>query len=106
MKEIAKEIIDIETIIFEGQIKQSQQLDEKILYRKTEVGKLDTTKGIYHIYQFYEEPIECFIGKKLDNKIKRLGPIDTTEIVMLKFQEFQKEHEKMNSHQKSIVSML
>ena len=99
MREIVAEII-------ERQIEKEQQYDEKDIYKKTEVGKLDTSRGVYHIYQFYKEPIECFIGKKLDNKIKRVGPIDTTEIVMLKFQEFQKEHEKMNSHQKSIVSML
>ena len=92
MSEILAELIDIETIIAERQIKQNLQLNEKIIYKRTEVGKLDTTKGIYHVYQFYEEPIECFIGKKVDKTIKRVGPIDTTETVMMKFKKLKKEY--------------
>jgi len=79
MKEIITEII-------ERQIEKDQQYDEKDIYEKTEVGKLDTSRGVYHIYQFYKEPIECFIGKKVTNIIKRLGNIGTTEIVKEEFE--------------------
>jgi len=87
MREIVAEII-------ERQIEKEQQYDEKDIYKKTEVGKLDTARGVYHIYQFYEEPIECFIGKKVDNIIRRLGNIGTTEIVREEFEKlklFEKE---------------
>ena len=43
MNEFATEII-------ERQIEKDQQSDEKDIYIKTEVGKLDTAKGVYHIY--------------------------------------------------------
>ena len=77
---------EIETEIIENQIEKDQQCDEKDIYEKKEVGKLDTARGVYHIYQFYEEPIECFIGKKVNNTIKRLGNIGTTEIVKEEFE--------------------
>ena len=85
---------DIITEIIERQIEKDQQSDEKDIYKKTEVGKLDTTRGVYHIYQFYEEPIECFIGKKVNKIIKRLGNIGTTELVREEFEklkQFEKE---------------
>ena len=87
---------EIVTKIIERQIEKDQQSDEKDIYKKTEVGKLDTARGVYHIYQFYEEPIECFIGKKVNNIIIRLGNIGTTEIVREEFEKLKQLEEALN----------
>ena len=103
-KELLKEIretsigyIEIleEVLINEKEIEQKQS-DEKKIYEITEVNKIDKTKGIVHIYQFYDEPEKCFLGQKSDDTIKRLGVIATLGAVKEVFKEF-KEFEKDNS---------
>ena len=82
-------------IIDKRQIEQKEP-DEKIIYKTTEVNKLDQTKGTVHIYQFNDNPEKCFLGQKKNNIIKRLGAIATIGAVKKVFKEFKK-IEKDNS---------
>src|SRR5665648_287120 len=108
VRETTVEYIEIleETLINEREVEpKEQQLDdkEKEIYEKTEVSKLDNTKGIAHIYQFDDKPEKCFIGRKVDNGIKRLGAVETLEGVKKEFKEFkflEREHTETLSKDK------
>src|SRR5665648_1885 len=108
VRETTVEYIEVleETLINEREVEpKEQQLDdkEKEIYEKTEVSKLDNTKGIAHIYQFDDKPEKCFIGRKVDNGIKRLGAVETLEGVKKEFKEFkflEREHTETLSKDK------
>ena len=78
------------TLIVEKEIEQNQHPDENKIYEMMEVTKLDNTKEKIHIYQLQNEPKKCFIGQKLNNKVKKLGVIGTIEKVKKEFKEFMK----------------
>src|SRR5665648_136856 len=105
LKEVRETIVEyIEileaTLMNEREVEsKAQQTDEKIIYEKTEVSKIDNTKGLVHIYQFNDEPEKCFLGRKVDNTIKKLGAFSTIEGVkkeLKEFQEFEKKHSEVN----------
>lgn len=81
----------------------SERVEEKEIYERTEVNKIDHAKGTVHIYQLNDNPDKCFIGKKEDNKIKQLGSVAAIETVkkeFKEFKEFEKEHSKTSSKDK------
>jgi len=102
VRETTVEYIEIleATLMNEREVEsKAQQTDEKIIYEKTEVSKINNTKGLVHIYQFNDEPEKCFLGRKVDNKIKKLGAFSTIEGVkkeLKEFQEFEKKHSEVN----------
>jgi len=102
VRETTVEYIEIleATLINEREVEsEAQQTDEKIIYEKTEVSKISNTKGLIHIYQFNDEPEKCFLGRKVDNTIKKLGAFSTIEgvkIELKEFQEFEKNHNEVN----------
>jgi len=101
VRETTVEYIEIleATLINEREVEsEAQQTDEKIIYEKTEVSKINNTKGIVHIYQLNDEPEKCFLGRKVDNTIKKLGAFSTIEGVkkeLKEFQEFEKNHNEV-----------
>ncbi|HZK85360.1 MAG TPA: hypothetical protein VFC58_11965, partial [Desulfosporosinus sp.] len=102
VRETTVEYIEIleATLMNEREVEsKAQQTDEKIIYERTEVSKIDNTKGLVHIYQFNDEPEKCFLGRKVDNTIKKLGAFSTIEgvkIELKEFQEFEKKHSEVN----------
>src|SRR5665648_992777 len=102
VRETTVEYIEVleETLINEREVEpKAQQTDEKIIYERTEVSKIDNTKGLVHIYQFNDEPEKCFLGRKVDNTIKKLGAFSTVAGVkkeLKEFREFEKKHSEVN----------
>ena len=85
-----------ETLVVEKNIEKNQYQNENKIYESTQVTKLDTTKEIVHIYQIDDEPKKCFLGHKINNKVKELGVIGTLEIVKKEFNDFMEYKEKQN----------
>jgi len=102
VRETTVEYIEIleATLMNEREVEsKAQQTDEKIIYERTEVSKIDNTKGLVHIYQFNDEPEKCFLGRKVDNTIKKLGAFSTVAGVkkeLKEFREFEKKHSEVN----------
>lgn len=85
----------LEKVLKNGE-KDIEKLSEKKIYEKTEVNKIDNTKGIVHMYQLNSNPDKCFLGRKSDSIIKRLGAVALLGVVKKEFKGF-KEFEKDNS---------
>lgn len=99
VRETTVEYIEIleATLMNEREVEsKAQQTDEKIIYEKTGVSKIDNTKGLVHIYQFNDEPEKCFLGRKVDNTIKKLGAFSTIEGVKKELKEFQEFEKKVS----------
>lgn len=91
VRETTVEYIEIleETLINEREVEpEEQQTNEREIYEKTEVSKIDSANTIVHIYQFNNEPEKCFLGRKVDNTIKKLGSFKTIEGAKKEFKEF------------------
>ena len=91
VRETTVEYIEIleETLINEREVEpEEQQTNEQEIYEKTEVSKIDSANTIVHIYQFNNEPEKCFLGRKVDNTIKKLGAFKTIEGAKKEFKEF------------------
>lgn len=63
---------------------------EEHIFETSEVNKIDNAKGKVHIYQFNDSPDECFLGKKENNAIEKLGEIRTMSYAKKEFKEFKK----------------
>ena len=99
VRETTVEYIEIleETLINEREVEpKEQQTNEQEIYEKTEVSKIDSANTIVHIYQFNNEPEKCFLGRKVNNTVKKLGAFATIEGAKKEFKEFM-EFEKVSS---------
>jgi len=99
VRETTVEYIEIleETLINEREVEpKDRQTNEQEIYEKTEVSKIDSANTIVHIYQFNNEPEKCFLGRKVNNTIKKLGAFATIEGAKKEFKEFM-EFEKVSS---------
>lgn len=60
------------------------------IFETSEVNKIDNTKGIVHMYQLNDNPDKCFLGKKGNYIVERLGEIKTMESAKKEFKELKK----------------
>jgi|GEM_PF-5446555 len=75
-------------LINEKTTKKCNKGEKQIIFETSVVNKIDNTKGTVHMYQLNDNPDKCFLGKKENNAIKKLGEIKTLGSVKKEFKEF------------------